>query len=268
MHPTPDQSLTSTVYTVNPETTVAEAAAMMAERNVGALVVVKDMRPIGILTDRDIAVRAVAARRSPGLTPVDKIMSWPLITITQDQDLGSAVALMTRHGIRRLPIVDEQGRLVSILTLDDLLLLGLDGMPVLTEVLRTQLRSGKGAQRPPLPEGVAAAAETAAPTAPPDEGSARFAEPVRTVVRAQVTTPPVRRHRTWAERVSDWYNENLKWIVLVLVLSLLGALALLTAMPFWRALYSYNPAYYEPKDAEREQWLIEREKEQARRPRR
>ncbi|WP_447974737.1 CBS domain-containing protein [Nitrospira sp. Kam-Ns4a] len=150
MPKTAEQFLPSTVCTVTPETTVAEAAAMMAERNVGDLVVVKDMRPVGILTDRDIAVRAVAAGRSPGRTPVHTIMSWPLITITWDQDIGSAVALMTQHGIRRLPIADEQGRLVPILTLDDLLLLGLDGMPVLTEVLRTQLRCGTGAAARPI----------------------------------------------------------------------------------------------------------------------
>lgn len=174
----PDRALPPTVRTVTPETTVAEAAFLMASHHVGTVIVVEDMVPVGMVTDRDLVVRVLATGLNCRTATVRSIMSRPLVTITLDQSLAAAVALMAEHGIRRLPIVDEGGRLASILTLDDLLLLDLDHAPELVKVLRRQLRDGEPEGEPP--EAPAAAEPAGQPAAAPPAPSAP--EPVAAAV--------------------------------------------------------------------------------------
>jgi CBS domain-containing protein len=100
------------------------AAERMHQRSVGALVIVDDARvPIGIVTDRDLVIRVIAAGRDPCTTAVREVMTpWPK-TVQASTPIESALPLMQSGSFRRLPIVDEQGQLVGILTLDDILLL-------------------------------------------------------------------------------------------------------------------------------------------------
>ncbi len=133
------EGLTPLVYTVTPEATVWEAAELMRRRGVGDLVVVEDLKPVGILTDRDIVLRVTAAGLSPLDLPVRDVMSAQPVTVPREMEIGEGIALMARHGIRRLPIVDERGRLVSILTLDDILLLQLDDPCEVRNIVRRQL---------------------------------------------------------------------------------------------------------------------------------
>jgi len=101
------------------ERPITEAAAMMDLLAVGALVVVEpDGRPVGIVTDRDLVVRAMAHRLSPEAR-VDMVMSTDLVTLAPDADLRDALRVFEEHAIRRLPLVTGD-RMVGMLTVDDL----------------------------------------------------------------------------------------------------------------------------------------------------
>lgn len=104
---------------VAPSTTVAEAAKMMRDEDVGALPVVEQGKLTGIVTDRDIAIRAVAEGKDPQSTKVADVCSGDLVTIDPQQDLDEALRLMAHHQVRRLPVVEEDGRLVGVVAQAD-----------------------------------------------------------------------------------------------------------------------------------------------------
>ena len=106
--------------TVAPDTTLATAAKAMDEGGVGALVVVEDGQPTGIVTDRDITVRATA-RRFPPDARIDSVMSTDLVTRPADDEISAALHVFDEHPIRRLPLVDDEGALVGLVSADDLL---------------------------------------------------------------------------------------------------------------------------------------------------
>lgn len=125
--------------TITPDRTVTEAAELMDRSAVGALVVVEaDGRPVGIVTDRDLVVRALAHRCDPDAR-VDSAMSTDLITLAPDADLRDALKVFEEHPVRRLPLV-EADRLVGMVTMDDLVVdlasdLGRLTRPILGQVL-------------------------------------------------------------------------------------------------------------------------------------
>jgi CBS domain-containing protein len=98
---------------------VTEAAAIMRTEDVGSLPVVENDRLVGVLTDRDIVVRVVAEGRDACATSVGEILSNDLVTVTPEQSLDEALALMARHQVRRLPVVEEDGRLVGVVAQAD-----------------------------------------------------------------------------------------------------------------------------------------------------
>ncbi len=108
------------VLTTRPPEPVAAVARSMQQHNVGALVVLENDKPVGMVTDRDIAVRVVAAGRSPQ-SPVGSIMSTPIRTVYQDDGVLDTTEAMMEAKVRRLPVIDDDGRLVGIVALDDLL---------------------------------------------------------------------------------------------------------------------------------------------------
>jgi CBS domain-containing protein len=115
------EAMTPGVRTVSPSQSIAEAAEMMKSEDVGSVPVVEEGRLAGILTDRDIVIRAVAERRDPQTVKVDEIASRELVTVEPEQDLDEALTLMARHQVRRLPVVEE-GRLVGMLAQADVAL--------------------------------------------------------------------------------------------------------------------------------------------------
>jgi CBS domain-containing protein len=115
------EAMTPGVRTVSPSQSLAEAAALMKSEDVGSVPVVEEGRLAGILTDRDIVIRAVAERRDPQTVKVDEIASGELVTVEPEQDLDEALTLMARHQVRRLPVVEE-GRLVGMLAQADIAL--------------------------------------------------------------------------------------------------------------------------------------------------
>jgi signal-transduction protein with cAMP-binding, CBS, and nucleotidyltransferase domain len=102
------------------EASIQEAAQAMREQDIGDVIVLDDSQQIcGIVTDRDIAVRAVAQGRDPQSVTVGEICSRDLQTLSPDDDVGDAVKVMSEKAIRRLPVVDN-GRPVGIVSLGDL----------------------------------------------------------------------------------------------------------------------------------------------------
>jgi len=111
--------MTTSVETIAPDTDLVAAARRMKELNVGSLPVVKEGRLIGIITDRDIVVRAVAEGRELLLERVETYLTPSPTTISPDADAQQASELMAREQIRRLPVV-EGDRLVGFLAIGDL----------------------------------------------------------------------------------------------------------------------------------------------------
>jgi CBS domain-containing protein len=110
--------MTESVVTAAPEDSVRQVAEIMRERNVGSVVLVERDRPIGFVTDRDLALSVLADGRDPSDRVADHA-SAPVITAEPGMDVEAAAELMVRHAVRRLVIVDAE-RLTGIVTLDDL----------------------------------------------------------------------------------------------------------------------------------------------------
>ncbi|MDX9974446.1 MAG: CBS domain-containing protein [FCB group bacterium] len=120
------QILTHTVETVSPDTRIQEVARKMKEFDIGAVPVCSGRRLLGLITDRDIAVRTIAEGRDPSQMPVSEAMTEEVIFCYEDQDVEVARRLMEQYRIRRLPVVDEQDQLVGIVSIGDLALLAED----------------------------------------------------------------------------------------------------------------------------------------------
>lgn len=114
-------AMTPKARSIAPTDSLVEAALKMRDEDVGSLPVVEGERLIGIVTDRDIVVRAVAEQLDPQSISVAQVASREVVTVEPEQDLDEALALMASHRVRRLPVV-EQGRLVGVLAQADIAL--------------------------------------------------------------------------------------------------------------------------------------------------
>src|SRR4051812_46594229 len=112
--------MTPSVKTIDSTATVLEAAEIMRDQDVGALPVADAGRPIGMLTDRDIVVRALADYRDPSQTRVRDIITPRLSTVYDDQDVTEAADVMARDQVRRLLVLNRQQAPVGILSLGDI----------------------------------------------------------------------------------------------------------------------------------------------------
>lgn len=118
--------MTPNPTTVAPSTPVAEVARLMKREDVGSVPVCESDRLIGTVTDRDIALRVVAEGKDPQSTKVSDVASTDLVTIDPQQSLDEALRLMAQHQVRRLPVVEEDGRLVGIVAQADVAQQGAD----------------------------------------------------------------------------------------------------------------------------------------------
>jgi len=114
---------TKPVITASAQMTVEEAARVMRSKNVGALVVVNAGRPVGMLTDRDVAVEVVATGMDPDTARVGDVMRKRPITIREDLGIFDAARVFAKTGVRRLPVVTKSGVLVGVIAVDDLIML-------------------------------------------------------------------------------------------------------------------------------------------------
>lgn len=122
---------------VDPSATLEQAAQVMADADVGSLPVLRDGRPVGVLTDRDIVVRAVAEGLAPAKTTVEEVMTHDVVTCGEEADVAEAAELMAINQIRRLMVVNAAGELAGVISLADLATEDVDAAEeVLEEVSR------------------------------------------------------------------------------------------------------------------------------------
>jgi CBS domain-containing protein len=111
--------MTSNPRTIDAGASVVEAAKLMRDEDAGLAPVVEGDRLVGALTDRDIAIRVVAEGRDPQQTRVRDVASTDLVTVDPQQDLAEALRLMAAHQVRRIPVVEEDNRLVGVVAQAD-----------------------------------------------------------------------------------------------------------------------------------------------------
>ena len=104
---------------VTPETPVSEAAQLMKSDDIGSLPILDGEQLAGMVTDRDIVIRAIAEGKDPRGMPVREVASRELVTVHADDDLSTALKLMASQQVRRLPVVDDDNRLVGIVAQAD-----------------------------------------------------------------------------------------------------------------------------------------------------
>jgi len=114
--PRVSEIMTQNVETISPTATVQEAAERMKADNIGSLPVTQDSKLIGVITDRDITIRVTAEGRDAQSTKVRDAMSADVVTVRPQQDVVEAEQLMHDHQVRRLPVVEQDGRLVGYVT--------------------------------------------------------------------------------------------------------------------------------------------------------
>ncbi|RQG88031.1 CBS domain-containing protein [Natrarchaeobius halalkaliphilus] len=131
----------SDVVTASTDESVQQLATMMDDESIGSVVITDGSEPVGIVTDRDLAIHLVAEAESPDDVTAADVMSSDLCTIEHDGGFYEATELMSEHGVRRLPVVDGDGSLSGIITIDDLNELLADEHQQLAAVVQ--------AQRPP-----------------------------------------------------------------------------------------------------------------------
>ncbi len=107
------------VWSVAPDTTTFDAIKLMADMNVGSLLVIDNGEIAGIVSERDYARKIALHHRSSKTTPVKDIMTTPVVTVRPDQNLQKCMTLMTDKRIRHLPVVDENGELMGIISIGD-----------------------------------------------------------------------------------------------------------------------------------------------------
>ena len=111
--------MTSNPCSIDADKSVAYAAKMMREEDVGLAPVVDAERLVGMLTDRDITIRVVAEGKDPERVKVRDVASSQLVTVSPQQDLDEALRMMAKHQVRRLPVVEEDGKLVGVVAQAD-----------------------------------------------------------------------------------------------------------------------------------------------------
>jgi len=115
--------MTKNPMTCLPTAKISEVAKMMADHSCGEIPVVKskeDPELVGVITDRDICCRAIAAGKNPTQVSASEVMSSPVFTITADQDLAKSCKTFSDKEVRRLPVVDKKNHVIGILSLTDL----------------------------------------------------------------------------------------------------------------------------------------------------
>jgi len=125
------------LITASPETSVADLGQIMQENAVGSVLIVENDELVGIVTDRDLALEVVTKRLDFD-TPAADVMTRDPVTVSEETGVAELTEKMKHGKVRRIPIVDEAGKLTGIVTLDDLVVLLQGEMEDLAEVIKTE----------------------------------------------------------------------------------------------------------------------------------
>lgn len=124
------------VVTASPDDPVGDVARMMDERNVGSVVIARDGCPVGIVTDRDLALRVCARDVDPEHTCVSDVMTCDPFVVDRNDTLWNVMEVAREQGVRRFPVVDDRSRLVGIITMDDVVRILANEMSCVTDIIR------------------------------------------------------------------------------------------------------------------------------------
>lgn len=124
--------------TAETDQSAGNLASVMREEAVGSVVIVSEDRPVGIVTDRDLVIEVLEPRRDPSSVTAGDIMTETPATVTADQGVFEATATLFEFGVRRLPVVDDDGAMTGIVTLDDVLVLLTDELGNLAGVVEAE----------------------------------------------------------------------------------------------------------------------------------
>ncbi len=127
------------VKTLPPDATCQEAAAVMRDENIGAIVVAEEHRPLGVVTDRDLVVRVMAPGENAARVLVRDVMTGEPIFVSGERSLEQAITAMRDLAIRRVPIVDAEGKLRGLVSMDDLLVLLAEQFSDLAHTIRKEI---------------------------------------------------------------------------------------------------------------------------------
>jgi CBS domain-containing protein len=109
----------STVFSLSPDVSVFSALRFMAEKNIGAVMVMLEGKLVGVFSERDYARKVALEARNERRTPIEEVMTTQVVGIRQDRGLDECLALMTNKFIRHLPVIDEQDRVVGVISIGD-----------------------------------------------------------------------------------------------------------------------------------------------------
>jgi len=129
------------VFAVTPQTTVYDALALMAEKNIGAVIVLDGGRPVGILSERDYARQVILKGKASKETPVSEIMTTRVIFVRPEQNIEECMALMTDKHCRHLPVL-EGGQLAGLLSIGDVVKAVISEKQFLIEQLENYITAG------------------------------------------------------------------------------------------------------------------------------
>lgn len=130
----------SQVYSIGPEEPVLEAIQLMADKHVGALLVLRGSELVGIVSERDYARKVILLGRSSAETPVWQIMSSPVTTVTPSDTLAACMKIVTERRVRHLPVVD-QARVIGVVSIGDLVKAVIEEQQQQIEQLESYIRS-------------------------------------------------------------------------------------------------------------------------------
>jgi CBS domain-containing protein len=128
------------VWWIHPTASVYEALQLMADKNIGALLVLEGDRPVGIFSERDLARKVALAGREPGTTPVQEIMTTRVVGVGPEDTVDQCMALMTNRRVRHLPVV-EDGRVVGIVSIGDVVKAVIDSQEEIIQQLERYITS-------------------------------------------------------------------------------------------------------------------------------
>lgn len=130
------------------ETSILAAARMMRQQHTGDLIVIDDLDedriPVGIITDRDIVIEVLGQGQDPATIAVADVMTTQLVIAAGSEEVSQAIERMRTHGVRRVPVVDDSGCVIGVVTLDDMLKLHAEQAVALLEIItKEQAREGR-----------------------------------------------------------------------------------------------------------------------------
>ncbi|HZD43629.1 MAG TPA: CBS domain-containing protein [Methanomicrobiales archaeon] len=126
------------VVSAEPDATISRIIQLMQEKSVGSVVITDLDLPVGIITDRDILLRVIAEKMNPDETFVREVMTRDPVMIREDTGVYEAIRILEGKWFRRLPIVDDQGILKGIVSIDDLMRLLIDELSAISSILKEQ----------------------------------------------------------------------------------------------------------------------------------